>query len=153
MACFWEGLSLGVPRAGFTLVEGGGRTQGSWGMCWPAGGWAGSCHGRLQGCSGPGLVSSDWGPRNLSCVCSLVGGAGCWGFWLQGPEYCRLGPVYQCLGVGPAPSSGPSAGAAVGSAACLLVGGAVSPPGLLLGVRHVSSGIDRLVVRSGSWCY
>ena len=59
-------------------------------------------------------------------------------------------PVF---GVGPAPSSGPSAGAAVGSAACLLVGGSVSPPGLLLGVRHASSGIDRLVVRSGSWCY
>lgn len=65
MACFWEGISLGVPRAGFTLVEGGGRTQGSWRMCCPTGGWAGSCHGRLWCYSGP------WAD-----VCPLMGEAG-----------------------------------------------------------------------------
>ena len=84
----------------------------------------------LVGAAGPkartGLLRAD-DPRVGACP--LVGGAGSWGLWLQGPEGLRSS---ACAPVCGAESwalwwIGPYPGVAVVSA-CLLVGGAVSPP-------------------------
>ena len=80
----WEGLGLGVPRAGFTLLMGRGRaqvSQGSQGKCWPAGGWAGPDTAGCRAAVVLGLVSSHWraglGPRGSWGSCLLTGG------WIQ----------------------------------------------------------------------
>ena len=86
--------------------------------CW----WAGWFH-RLPGCCCPGAG-----------VRMLMDEAGSQDLWLQGPGgFLGLVPTRWCVGLSPGPWwAGPCPGAAVGSGglklACLLVGGAVSPP-------------------------
>ena len=90
-----------------------------------AGGWAGSCHGRLW-----------W---SWAGVGPLVGGAGSQGLWLQGLGILGLVPLLLCVGQGPGPSGGQGCAVfqvAVGSGglkvACLLVvSGALFPPKLV----------------------
>ena len=121
----------------------------------------------------PCPLVGEAGPR--ASASPLVGGARLWGLWPQGPVSPAVGislPVgrasVETAGCGTLGDSRPSfrswalwwtglgPGAAVGSRglkeAHLLVGGALSLPSQLLGLRYPSTGACRLVGEARSWC-
>ena len=72
--CLWglgcpEGLCQPTGRWGQILGQLANWPNVSQSWCWLVGGWAGSCYGRLWGCSGPG-----------ACAHLLVGKAKAKGF-------------------------------------------------------------------------
>ena len=73
-------------------------------MCWPAGGWAGSCHDRLQGCSCPCVILLV--VEALSQADLLVDGVspGVSGSRSLGVPGLVL--VHCCVGLGPESSGG-----------------------------------------------
>ena len=146
----WEGLGLGIPRAGFSLV---GVAVGLRGPGARAGLLVGGLGPAMAGC-GAAVIPAG---RPLPGAQGLSAVSACWGLWLQGSRSRRLGPVCRCLGWVPGSLVGPVLGCLwaqrVFKQPAFWLGGAVSPLSLLLGVRHASSGVGGLVVRSGSWCY
>ena len=79
------------------------------------------------------------------------------GRWLEDPGVLGLAPVHWCVRLisGPFWCTGLCPGMALDSGspkdACLLAGGATTPPGLLLGLRHPSTGAYSLVGRGWAW--
>lgn len=141
--------------------------------------WAGSCHGRLWDCRGPGscvclLVSEArswvwcWPSAERSCVPGSLA-AGPWGVswlvrwfadgqgWASAQVIMRLVLVHRWMRlvlVSWWAGLGPRV--TVGSrglkTAGLLVGGALSPPSWFSELRCPGTGADRPVGRTRSWC-